>query len=246
MSANPNRFMLWHAWIPFAAFAALAILLSTTDLDLRIADHFFYDFEAARWVGKDTWWARNVLHTGGRNVMRAAGIFGLLALGASYVAPLARRWPALVRQRRPLGFFVACVAIVPLVVGSLKQITNVDCPWDLAHYGGERPFVHIFEDRPDDLPRAACFPGAHSSSGFALLGLYFLGLARSRRHALTGLAIGIGVGSLFSFAQQARGAHFLSHDLWSAFIAWGICLALYRYAWRENVNPAAPSPDSSR
>jgi membrane-associated PAP2 superfamily phosphatase len=73
-----------------------------------------------------------------------------------------------------------------------------------------------------------------------------LGLARSRRHALTGLAIGIGVGSLFSFAQQARGAHFLSHDLWSAFIAWGICLALYRYAWRENVNPAAPSPDSSR
>jgi membrane-associated PAP2 superfamily phosphatase len=183
MSANPNRFMLWHAWIPFAAFAALAILLSTTDLDLRIADHFFYDFEAARWVGKDTWWARNVLHTGGRNVMRAAGIFGLLALGASYVAPLARRWPALVRQRRPLGFFVACVAIVPLIVGSLKQVTNVDCPWDLAHYGGERPFVHIFEDRPDDLPRAACFPGAHSSSGFALLGLYFLGLARSRRHA---------------------------------------------------------------
>lgn len=245
MSVRHRRFALWHVWLPLAAFALLATVLATTDLDLRIADRFFFDATTSRWIGKDTWWARNLLHTGGRNLVRALGIFGLLALGASYVGAIARRWPALVRYRRPIAYFTACMALVPLLVGSLKQVTNVDCPWDLARYGGTRPFVHIFEDRPDELPRAACFPGAHSSSGFALLCLYFLGLPRSRRRSLAGLATGIGVGALFSFAQQARGAHLLSHDLWSAFIAWGICLALYHYAWRGNVSPADQCRDSS-
>jgi len=36
------------------------------------------------------------------------------------------------------------------------------------------------------------------------------------------------IGALFSLAQQARGAHFLSHDIVSALIAWLICLALSR------------------
>lgn len=236
--------MLWHAVVPFALFVLLATLLATTELDLRIADRYFYDFSAARWIGKGEWWAGDFLHTGGRNLVRALGVFGLLALGASYARPLAARWPALVEHRRSIAYFAACMALVPLLVGGLKQLTNVDCPWDLARYGGTRPFVHIFEDRPDSLPQAACFPGAHSSSGFALLCLYFLGLPRNRRLALTGLAAGIGLGATFSFAQQARGAHFLSHDLWSAFIAWGICLALYRYAWHGEFSRAAPSRDS--
>jgi membrane-associated PAP2 superfamily phosphatase len=29
-------------------------------------------------------------------------------------------------------------------------------------------------------------------------------------------------------AQQVRGAHFLSHDLWTAFLSWFMSLALYR------------------
>jgi membrane-associated PAP2 superfamily phosphatase len=43
---------------------------------------------------------------------------------------------------------------------------------------------------------------------------------------LSGVAL---LGAVFSVAQQSRGAHFLSHDLVSAMIAWLICLALY---WR--------------
>lgn len=248
MSVRKDHYMLWHAWLPLAVFLVLATLLTTTDIDLYIADAFFYDATTANWVGKGTWWAGPVLHTGGRNVMRALGIFGLLALIASYVPAFAQRWPALVVHRRPLGYFVACMALVPLLVGALKQATNIDCPWDLERYGGTRPFVHIFEDRPDDLPRAACFPGAHSSSGFALLCLYFLGWRVGRARALAGLAIGLLVGAMFSFAQQSRGAHLLSHDLWSGFIAWAICFTLYRYAWRSDLSsrPVVSPADRSR
>jgi hypothetical protein len=40
------------------------------------------------------------------------------------------------------------------------------------------------------------------------------------RRARLALAGGAGVGLLFAFGQEARGAHFISHDLASAFIVW--------------------------
>jgi membrane-associated PAP2 superfamily phosphatase len=43
----------------------------------------------------------------------------------------------------------------------------------------------------------------------------------------------LAIGSLFSIAQQSRGAHFISHDLTSALIAWLICLALYMKVMRR-------------
>ena len=130
--------------------------------------------------------------------------------------------------------------IATALVGLLKQLTNVDCPWDLARYGGTRPFVHLFADRPDALPHAACFPGAHSSSGFALVAFYFLLRERRPAAARAALAGAVLVWGSLAFAQQARGAHFLSHDLWSAFLVWFICLALYAFAWKGRVLPAGP------
>jgi membrane-associated PAP2 superfamily phosphatase len=119
------------------------------------------------------------------------------------------------------------LAIVPLTVGALKETTNVDCPWDLQGFGGERPEIHWYQDRPDGLPRAACFPGAHSSSAFALFAFYFLLLTNHPQRARLVLGAVLLIGTAFSLAQQSRGAHFVSHDLVSALIAWLICFALY-------------------
>ena len=87
----------------------------------------------------------------------------------------------------------------------------------------------MFADRPDYLPRAQCFPGAHSSSGFALMSLFFALRDRCRRVARGALALGIGIGVAFSIGQEARGAHFLTHDFASAALVWWMLLALY--AW---------------
>ncbi|NJO12636.1 MAG: phosphatase PAP2 family protein [Gammaproteobacteria bacterium] len=138
------------------------------------------------------------------------------------------------------------------IAGALKSVTNVDCPWDLAAFNGTRPYVHIFGDRPDTLPPSRCFPGAHSSSGFALLCLYFAFRERSRRWPGRAVALGLCIGGVFSFAQQARGAHFLSHDLTSAFLAWFVALGVYvRYRasaftafapQRYRTIPSCPAP----
>ncbi|MFM8480147.1 MAG: phosphatase PAP2 family protein, partial [Gammaproteobacteria bacterium] len=120
-----------------------------------------------------------------------------------------------------------CMALVPLVVGGLKTLTNVDCPWDVAGFGGTRPYVEWYLPRPDGLPHAACFPGAHSSSAFALFALYFLWRDPYPQRAQVALVGVLVLGGLFSLAQQSRGAHFLSHDLASALIAWLMCFGFY-------------------
>jgi membrane-associated PAP2 superfamily phosphatase len=64
------------------------------------------------------------------------------------------------------------------------------------------------------------------------MALYFVFRDRNRMLANFGLGAGIVVGLVFGFAQQSRGAHFVSHDLWSAMLAWFIALTLYAFAFR--------------
>jgi len=42
-----------------------------------------------------------------------------------------------------------------------------------------------------------------------------------------GLVFGLLLGVVFGMAQELRGAHFLSHDLWSLAVAWTCASLLY-------------------
>lgn len=149
--------------------------------------------------------------------------------------------PSLRSLRRPAAYFASSIVLSVASVGLLKVLTNVDCPWDLAPFGGRHPFVHLFADRPDSLSPAHCFPAAHASSGYALLASYFALRERSSLLARCGLTIGLLTGLTFGFAQQARGAHFVSHDVWSAFIVWVIALTLYVFAFNARLwNTSSP------
>jgi membrane-associated PAP2 superfamily phosphatase len=139
--------------------------------------------------------------------------------------------------RQSAGFVVLSMLLATLIVGGLKAVTNVDCPWDLAGFGGHNPYVMLFADRPDALKRAQCFPGAHASSGFALVCFYFVFRDRSRRAARWMLCAALAVGIAFSIGQEARGAHFLSHDFTSAGIVWFVQLGLYAW-YRRGGRPA--------
>lgn len=214
---------------PAAAFLLSAVLLSITDGDLAIARAVFFDSSRMHWIGADSWWVNEVIHTGGRWFMRWVMVATLCLWAGTYVSE------SLARLRRPAGYFFVSTVLTVGVTGLLKHVTNVDCPWDLVPFGGRFPYVHLFADRPDNLPVAGCFPAAHSSSGYALMGLYFLWLERDRRWARAGLVLGIAAGLVFGTAQQARGAHFLSHDVWSAMLAWCIPLSVYCFGFRCSV-----------
>jgi membrane-associated PAP2 superfamily phosphatase len=162
-----------------------------------------------------------VLHTGGTWLVRAVATIALVTWIATFLGAHLRSW------RRYAAFSFLAVALSAGIVGGLKEITNVDCPWDLAEFGGDRPYVELFARRPESLPRAACFPGAHAASGFALVFGYFLLRDVARRRAYWALLGALLVGLSFSIGQEARGAHFLSHDVTSAAIVWFTQLLLY-------------------
>jgi membrane-associated PAP2 superfamily phosphatase len=205
-----------------ALAAALLTIVWGQNLDLWFARQWFFD-PVGGWLGQGqgAWWARGLLHTGGRTAVR---LIVLLALAAWLLSYIHDRWR---HYRRTAGYVALSMVTASLLVGALKHVTNVDCPWDMSAFGGTRPYVEIFSARPPELPQGQCFPGAHSGSGFSLLCLYFAGLGLRDHRKWLGLAAGLLVGSAFAFGQEARGAHFLSHDLTSAAIAWLIAIGLY-------------------
>lgn len=228
-----------HAAWPALLFGLFATAAATTGLDETLARAWAFDPATSHFIGTGagTWWAKGLIHSAGGRVIRIFGALVLLLWGLSFWFKTLRRW------RRPAGFVVLCAVLGAGAVGVLKQTTNVDCPWALADFGGQHPYVLLFADRPDALPRAQCFPGGHSSSGFALFSLYFLYLGRNRRLAGWGLAAALLVGGVFAFGQEARGAHFLSHDVWSAALVWFVCLAVYTQGyggavWEPREDPA--------
>jgi membrane-associated PAP2 superfamily phosphatase len=234
------RFWWSHLQIPLAIFVVAATVFAVSHLDEYLARALFFDSATGQWVGSHDWVTNQFIHTGGRWAIRA--IVALVL--AFWVATFAQRdWRAL---RRPAAFFTVSVLLSIGVVGLLKTVTNVDCPWDLAPFGGSFPYVQLFADRPDALRAGRCFPAAHASSGYALVALYFALRERHARLAKCGLGLGLLTGLTFGLAQQARGAHFLSHDLWSAFLVWTVTLSVYALAfrarlWESEEHEAAPA-----
>ena len=239
-----------HALWPLATYVAAMGLLAGMHLDLAIAQRWFYDAAGGGWLGRHAFWAEELVHEGGGMLVRAVGFAALAAWLLSW--KVARFAP----YRRALLYFVLALALTNGLTGLVKRFSNIDCPWDLEAFGGRFPYIGLFADRPDTLRHAACFPGTHSASGFALVALYFILRDVDRGKAWIGLAIGLGLGGVFAFAQEARGAHFLSHDLTSAAIAWFSSLALYALfqsrsttlpalrpaSWYSTASAAASSP----
>jgi membrane-associated PAP2 superfamily phosphatase len=155
-----DRYWWLHGWVPVCAAALALMAIAAANIDTRLANRLYFDAAAGQWLGQGggDWWARSLIHQGGRDLVRGVIAATACAWIASY------RLPQLATFQPELRFLVLGMLIAVTVVAALKSLTNVDCPWDLTQFGGTRPFVPLFADRPDSLPRAACFPGAHASS----------------------------------------------------------------------------------
>jgi membrane-associated PAP2 superfamily phosphatase len=237
---TPACFYMRALAAPLSVFLFAAAVLAITDLDVAVARGLFFDSSQHAWRGAHSWIANDLLHTGGAWLIRGIVAMSLLVWLGTF-AGIAPNW------RRAAGFFALSAVLTVGMTGWLKTVTNVDCPWDLTPFGGQYPYVPLFGDRPDDLRYGRCFPAAHAGSGYVLLALYFAFRERSRRLARASLAIGMIVGLVFGLAQQSRGAHFLSHDVWSAMIAWTVSLTVYAWVFRARLwDPLWPPPEPRR
>ncbi len=123
-----------------------------------------------------------------------------------------------------------------LVVSMLKYASTTSCPWDLAEFGGAARYVSHWALGTVDGGGGKCFPAGHASAGFAFVGGYFALRHHQPRAARLWLFGALMVGLILGWAQQVRGAHFLSHTLWTGWLCWTTCwlydLVLHAPLWR--------------
>lgn len=213
-------FLQQHLVWPLSVALLLSALLMAGDGDQWIADQL-YRLQGHQWALQHAWVTSALIHKGGKWLSTVAALLTMvLYLHAGRRSAL-RAW------RWPLLYVVLAVAVGTGAVSLLKSLTQMDCPWDLARYGGAREFVGLFSARPVGMPKAGCFPAGHASAGYAWVCLYFFALMVRPQWRWRGLAVGLLAGGVFGVAQQLRGAHFLSHDLWTLATCWTVSVLLY-------------------
>lgn len=226
----PRRGDLLALALPFLVALVGVLILAQDELDERLVDPF-YDPETGRWPLKGAFWTGTFLHGYGQDLVISLGLGGLAVLVLGRFSERARR------ERRRALYLVLCIVVPAGVTALLKYTSLIPCPWSAVRYGGDIPHWGVFESVPEGTRPGHCFPGAHATSGFSLMGAYYLLRETSRRAAWFGYVLGALIGTAFSVGQVLRGAHFPSHNLWALGIAWGVVSALYWLAFRGRLSP---------
>ncbi len=194
-----------------ATLAALAAILlwEAARLDLPLA---LLGGDAHGFALREHRLFATVLHEGGRRLSWLAAT--ALCIGVWWpFGPLRRLDTSRRIQLAVSGLLAAGV------ISLLKSGSATSCPWDLREFGGLAHYVSHWHWSEQDGGSGRCFPAGHASSGFAFIGGWFVFSASpviARRWLWGSLAAGL----LFGLAQQVRGAHFMSHTLWTGWICW--------------------------
>lgn len=192
----------------------LALLDIFTDWDLLLADAVF-DLRTKTFPWRHAWLTEVFNHRILKALFTIAGLGFVVA--AAWDAIIATRSSWLCRFR--LRVVALSAVLVPLTISTLKQLSSSHCPWDLQRYGGSAPYIRLFEMFPAGVEPGQCMPAGHASSALWMISLAVFFVPRRLPHAATVLGIFLAVGFGVGCLQQLRGAHFLSHTLWSMWVA---------------------------
>ncbi len=225
-----SKFLLYHFFIPIFLLVLLSILLTIGDID-RIVTDYIYNIQENNWSWKELWITEYFLHKGGRILSIGAA---LVLLSLLLLSCFKR---SLFPYRRTLTYLVVAAIGSSLLISILKSALAVSCPWEFERYGGNILYQTVFEQIFQRTGKG-CFPSGHASAGYAWLALYFAGLYHQSRLRWIGLSISLIAGTIFGVTQQLRGAHFLSHDIWSLGICWLFCCILFLLFFKQFIlNP---------
>lgn len=207
--------------IPSLVFFSLMFIFEHFQLDLYFADGL-YQLEGATsgWPLRDAWFTRHIMHDSIHDIVVTFAILLLFTIIASF--KINRLKPA----RTGLIYLLLTMLITTIIVGILKKVTHVNCPWDLIRYGGLQPYVDTFSALPTNVKPGQCFPGGHATSGYGWIGIFFICRLYWPQWQYWALSAILLFGFSLDIDQQTRGAHFASHGLWTLAISWWVsCLA---------------------
>ncbi len=204
-------------------YILLISIIAATDLD-KVVAMMWYQLEGRQWQLKHYWLTQTWLHDGGHYL----AIILYIAILLSYLLGVGTRY--LSAYRHALAYLSISIPASTLTVSAIKRLTQVDCPWSVSAFGGERAYQFWLQSLWSPLPGADhCFPAGHASSAYMFLGLYLVSRQFFPQQARKVLMAVIILGVIFGLAQQLRGAHFISHDITSAFICWTVSYLIWHF-----------------
>lgn len=220
LQRHPAGFWFWHLVLPLGIGLFLWFIYPQTGIDPLI-ESWYYDPAAHLFPLRNAPWLTSGMHTGLKMTAIGLEIIVFGAWGFSFLEP------SLQPERRRMGWMWLAMLFASLTISALKGSSIHHCPWDIADYGGYAPHLPFLASLPAGIDPGRCFPAGHASAGFVLIALYF-GLRDDHRHAAVCALVGaLLLGFVMGWAQTMRGAHFLSHTLWSAWIVWLVLLGCY-------------------
>lgn len=198
------------------------IFFALTDVDIVLQDYFF-NTKTHTWIlNKHTEPYHFIFYSGMKKLLLLIGVFFLITL------IFFRKNKHINPYKKGLFIVVLSAALVPFTVGELKTYTNMPCPKNEIHYGGEYPRTAVWESYPVSFnkPHIKCWPAGHASGGFALLSLFFLfKRKRNRKIAFTSAMV---IGWSMGLYKMLIGDHFLSHTIIAMLLAWLIILLIVK------------------
>ena len=225
--------------IIITAFLLIAViaLFQLTELDIFV-QNFFYNFETQNWIIDKNEPILKFFFYDGIKIL-----FIIFDVSILFSLIFLRKNKLIQQYKKGLIIVFLSGISVPLIIGSLKDITNTPCPCNIVHFNGLYPENRVFDHYPKEFiqkSKAKCWPAGHASGGFALMALFFLfKTPKNQKRALIGaLIIGWSIGTY----KMLLGDHFLSHTLITMLIAWLIILIIVKltqFKQRSNIEKPA-------
>jgi membrane-associated PAP2 superfamily phosphatase len=189
----------------------LAIVYPLSGLDFAITDLYFNG--SVFYLKHDTFLV-NVMHDGLKTLIFivSATLIGLWLASFKF-----SRFKTI---RRQLLWAFAGMLLSTTLVLVIKNLSVHSCPDKLLMYHGTKPYFDLLNTFTQSSLAGHCWPGGHASAGICLLAIYY---AFRKTHPITGhivLALSLLLWFLMGWAQIMRGLHFLSHNLWTAWLVW--------------------------
>jgi membrane-associated PAP2 superfamily phosphatase len=202
---------------------AVIALFQFTQLDIFV-QNFFYNFESKVWlIDKNEPILKFFLYDG----MKIFLI--LIAVTILFSLVFLRKNKLIQEYKKGLIIVLLSAIFVPLMIGSLKAISNTPCPCNIVNFDGIYPDIKVFDSYPKDFvqpSKAKCWPAGHASGGFALMALFFLFKTQinQKRALILALLTGWSMGTY----KMLLGDHFLSHTIITMMMAWLIILIIVK------------------
>ncbi|HQS67230.1 MAG TPA: phosphatase PAP2 family protein [Sulfuricurvum sp.] len=202
-------------WLTAIVLLIAILFFGLSPTDVWVQRHFYNPLTHEWIVDTHNEVAKFIFYDGIKRLLIFVAVFFLFLLIATWKKQWMRSY------RRGLIIVVLSSIAVPLVVGSLKAVTNMPCPKSLDIFEGTYPHTCVWEKYPAKechLEKQKCWPAGHASGGFALLSLIFLFHTRNNKilAGSTAIVIGWSMGSY----KMLIGDHFLSHTVITMIVAW--------------------------